>query len=442
MKFITARIERLATFMFLLIAAGIFWPPDRYLTNDHMSHQGASDIFDSTAFASLAVFLGVAFAARWKETLRLLRCAWPVLTLIGFAFLSAYWSEDPTIVIRRSGTVAITSLFGVYLVGRSDFAELVALLVKVYAVAMAASLAVIVVAPSVAIGGNETYVDAWRGAFNDKNELGLGCALTMIFAVYALYRGYGPRWLAAGAILMAVVAFELARSKTPLVDMVAAAYVAVFAVMLRRRSGFGLLAGFILGVLGLAGIFAFAIDSAAILEAIGRDPTFTNRAKIWHYAWIYIQRHEWLGYGFGSFWRADSVEANEAWALIEFKTPHAHNAWLEVGLGLGLVGMGLIALNWLAVFYRAARMLTAPAARHVAFCMAMLVAIFLENMTEYEFFRSNAMLWVLFVAITTYLGRAAMVAHAARPVYRAPMAKPLTRPAVQISRSFRGTATP
>lgn len=427
MNFITARIERLATFVFMLITAGIFWPPDQYLQNDHMSHQGASDPFDSTAFASLAVFLIIVFAARWKETLRLLRCAWPVLALIGLAFLSAFWSEDPALVIRRCGTVTISSLFGVYLIGRSDFADLVALLVKVYATAMAASLITIVVAPGVAIGGNETYTDAMRGAFNDKNELGLGCALTIIFSTYALYRGYGPRWLSIAALAMAVVAFELARSKTPLVDMVAAAYIAVFAMMLRRRSGFGLLAGFVLGVLGLAGIFAFAIDSAAILEAIGRDPTFTNRAKIWHYAWIYIQRHEWLGYGFGSFWRANGVEANEAWALIEFKTPHAHNAWLEVGLGLGIAGMGLIALNWLVVFYRTARMVTVPAARHVVFCMAMLIAIFLENMTEYEFFRSNAMLWVLFVAITTYLGRAVMVAHAARPPYRVPIAKPLTR---------------
>jgi exopolysaccharide production protein ExoQ len=427
MNFITARIERLATFVFLLIVAGVFWPPNVYLTNDHLSHQGGSNIFDSSAFAALAVFLIVAFAARWQETLRLLRCAWPVLALVGLAFVSAYWSEDPWLVIRRSGTVTISSLFGVYLIGRSDFADLVALLVKVYAAAMAASLVVIAAAPSVAIGGNETYVDAWRGVFSDKNELGLGCALTVIFSSYALYRGYGPRWLAAAAIAMALVAFKLAESKTPLVDMMAAAYVAVFAAMLRRRSGFGLLAGFTLGVLGLAGVVVFALDSAAILEAIGRDPTFTNRAKIWHYAWIYIERHEWLGYGFGSFWRVDGVEANEAWRLIGFMTPHAHNAWLEVGLGLGLAGMGLIALNWLAVFYRAARMMTAPAARHVVFCMAMLIAIFLENMTEYEFFRANAMLWVLFVAITTYLGRAAMVARAARPPYRVPIAKPLER---------------
>jgi O-antigen ligase len=429
MNFITARIERLATFVFLLIAAGVFWPPDSYLVSDHMAHQGASNVYDFSAFVALGSFLIIAFAARWQETLRLLRCAWPVLVLIAFAFISAFWSEDPGLVLRRSGTVAITSLFGVYLVGRSDFADLIALLVKIYAVAMIASLAVIVIAPSVAIGGNETYAWAWRGAFSDKNTLGLACALTMIVSAYAFCNGYGPRWLAVVAILTALVAFKLAESKTPLVVMVAAAYAALFAAMLRRRDGFGMLVGFILGILGLAGIFAFALDSAAILEAIGRDPTFTNRAKIWHYASIYIAHHPWFGVGFGSFWRADGVEANEAWALIEFKTPHAHNAWLELGLGMGYVGMGLVALAWLAAFYRVARMLTAPAARHVAFCLALLVGIFLENMTEYEFFRPNDILWMLFVVAVVYLGRAALTARAARPAYRVPIVKPVARAA-------------
>lgn len=425
MNFLAVRVERLATFIFLLVCAGVFWPPDSYLVSDHMAHQGASNPYDFANFVALAGFLAVGFAARWRESLRLFVCAWPVLALVLVAFLSAFWSDDPSLVIRRSGTVALTSLFGVYLVGRCDFAELVALLVKVYCVGMVASLAVIVLAPSVAIGGNETYAWAWRGAFSDKNTLGLACALAMMFSAYALYRGYGPRWIAWVTIAVALVAFKLAESKTPLVMMVAAAYAGVFAAMLRRRSGFGMLAGFVLGVIGLAAIFAFAIDSAAILEAIGRDPTFTNRAKIWHYASAYISRRPWFGYGFGAFWRADGVEANEAWALIEFKTPHAHNAWLELGLGFGIVGLGVVALGWLAAFYRVARMLTAPAARHVAFCLALLTGIFLENMTEYEFFRPGDILWVLFVVATVYLGRAAMVARAARPPRRAPAAKPL-----------------
>ena len=326
MSFIVPRLERLATFVFLLIVAGVFWPPDSYLVSDHMSHQGVSNTFDFIAFVALAIFLGIVFAARWQETLRLMRCAWPILALVGFAFLSAFWSDDPSLVIRRSGTVGITSLFGVYLVGRSDMAGLVALLVKVYATAMLLSLAVIVAMPSVAIGGNETYAYAWRGAFSDKNTLGLACALTIIVASYAAYNRFGPRWLAWVAIAAALVAFKLAESKTPLGVMIVAAYAGFMATMLRRRSGFGLLVGFILGVVGFAGIALFALDSADILAMMGRDPTFTNRAKIWHYTIGYIGRRPWFGYGFGAFWRADGVEANEAWALIEFKTPHAHNA--------------------------------------------------------------------------------------------------------------------
>ena len=423
-----ARLERLTTFVFLLIFAGVFWPPDGYIANLHIAHQGASNIYDFTAFVTLAAFLAITLSARWRETLRLMRCAWPVLALVALAFVSAFWSDDPGLVIRRSGTVAISSLFGVYLVGRSDLGELIALLVKVYTAAMVASLAVIVAAPSVAIGHNETYVDAWRGAFSDKNTLGLACALTIITAVYAYYHRFGPRWLCAIAIVTSLVAFKLAESKTPLVVMVVALYAGIFATMLRRRSGFGLAAGFVLGVVGLAGAALFALDSADILAAIGRDPTFTNRAKIWHYAIAYIARRPWLGYGFGAFWRADGVEANQVWVMIEFKTPHAHNAWLEIGLGLGLVGMGMIALNWLAAFYRVGRMLTNPAGRHVGFCLALLAGIFVENLTEYEFFRPADMLWVLFVVAVTYLGRAGLTARAARRARRAPVAIPAVRP--------------
>ncbi len=419
MKFVTDHIERLAAFVFLLIFAGMFWPPDSYLVNQHGAMQGDSNTYDFAAFAALAVFLGIACLARWQEILRLLRCGWPIFALVALAFLSAYWAEDPSLVIRRSGTVALTTLFGVYLVARYDFADLVALLVKIYAVAMLVSLAMIVVAPSLAIGGNETYAFAWRGAFSDKNTLGLACAIAMIVAFYAWYRRFGPRWLAATVIVASLILFKLADSKTPLVMIIVACYAAALVSALRRRSAAGLMLGFVLGVIGLAGIGLALVDGKELLLALGRDPTFTDRTKIWHYVIAYIARRPWLGYGFGGFWRFDGVEANEIWAMIEFKAPHAHNAWLEIGLGLGIVGMGAMALAWLAAFYRIGRLLTAPAAGHVAFCAALLAGMFIENLTEYEFFRPGDMLWVLFVATTVHLGRVGLRARAARRKARA-----------------------
>ncbi len=399
------RLERLAVFLYLAVFAGAFWPPDSYLAR-HELPKGGSNLYDFTCFVSLAAVLAVALAARWREALRLLRGAWPVLALVGLAFLSAFWSDAPLLVIRRSGTVALTTLFGIYLCARGELGELVATLTKVYVAAMAASLVLVVAAPSVAIGGNETYVHAWRGAFTDKNTLGLACALTMIVSVYAFRGRYGPRAIAVAGMLLSLVLLKLSESKTPVAVMAVALYAAVLAAVLRRRSGAGLASGFVLAVVGLAGAAVIALDLSDVLAMLGRDPTFTNRAKIWHYALAYIARRPWLGYGFGAFWRADGVEANQVWALIEFQTPHAHNAWLELGLALGLVGLFLAALAWLAGFYRVLRVLTAPAGRHAAFCFALLAGVFIENLTEYEFFRPGDMLWVLFVVALTHLGQA------------------------------------
>jgi O-antigen ligase len=405
-KTAAARLERLLTFGYLVIFAGVFWPPDGYFERPGPRTGSYSNIYDFMMFVSLIAFLAIVTAARRRDMLRLLRVAWPILVLTGFAFVSALWSDDPVLVIRRAGTVSLTTLFAVHLIARSDPDEFIALLVKVYAVAMFASLAMILISKRLAISGNETYVSAWRGAFTDKNTLGLACALALIIALYAFRARLGPRWLAALTIAAALVLLKLAESKTPVVVMAAAVYAAAIGNALRRRSGAGLATGFALTVVALAGAALIALFLQDALALLGRDSTFTNRAKLWHYALVYIAKRPWLGYGYGAFWRNDGVEANQFWALVEFHTPHSHNAWLELGLGVGIVGLGLIALTWLAGLYRVFRVLTAPAARHVSFCLALMAGIFVENLTEYEFFRSGDIVWVLFVAVIVYLGRA------------------------------------
>ena len=162
--------------------------------------------------------------------------------------------------------------------------------------------------------------------------------------------------------------------------------------------------------------------------ALGRDPTFTNRTRIWQLALEYIAHRPWFGYGFGAFWREQSTDAQIFWVALGFKTPHAHNSWLEMALGIGIVGVGIAALGWLAVFYRTLRVAAAPHAVHVAFCLAFLAAIFFENLSEYEFFRSGRLMYALFIAILTYLGREMML-------YRASHAE--TRRAIAATRPIR-----
>jgi len=410
--------ERAVTFAFLILFAGIMWPPDSYFSGTILTPQGASNIYDFLEFAGLLPFLAIGFFVWRRDLTRLAICAWPVLALAVFAFLSAFWSDDPALVIRRAGTVTATTLFGVYLAVRGDLGDLVATLVKVYAIAGIVSLVMIVVAPQTGTVTGDYYTHAWRGAFTDKNELGMACAEAIILSVYAFRRRYGPRWLAGLTIAAFLVLLVGSQSKTPVIVMMAALYGAMLVMALRRRSGVGLVVGYTLLVLGIATSALLAVGWQDALAFLGRDPTFTNRTRIWQLALEYIARRPWFGWGYGGFWREDSPDAQIFWTALGFKTPHAHNSWLELALGVGWVGVGVAALSWLAAFYRTLRVAAAPHAVHVAFCLSLLAGIFFENLSEFEFFRSGRLMFALFVAVLTYLGRELILYRAARAEMR------------------------
>jgi O-antigen ligase len=430
-------LERKATFVYLILFAGIMWPPDAYFSGSMVTPQGQSNIYDFLEFALLAPFLGFGFLALRRELPRVLLVAWPVLALCLIAFLSAYWSDYPAIVVRRAGTLTLSTLFGVYLGARGDFAELVAALVKVFAIAAVASFFAIVALPQAATVTGEYYTHAWRGAFTDKNDLGLACGEAIMLSAYALKRGYGPRWLTLATLAAFLVLLAGSQSKTPIVFMMAASYGAMVVLALRRRSAGGLIVGYALLVAGMAGTAILAMTWQDVLLALGRDPTFTNRTRIWQLALEYIGFRPWLGYGFGAFWQETSADAQIFWTSLGFKTPHAHNSWLEIVLGIGWVGLGVTVLGWLAVFYRTLRVATAPHAEHVAFCMALLVAILFENLSEYEFFRAGRLMWALFVAVLTYLGREVILYRSTRAA--APRPSLIARPPVVIA-PLRGAA--
>jgi exopolysaccharide production protein ExoQ len=404
MKFIGSRLEILISVIFIVFFQGIFWPPNSYILDPTMPLD-ASDPYSSSASAALIGFLAVVCFARREELLPLLRPAWPIFALLAFAFVSAFWADAPFLVVRRATTLAATTLLGLYLLARFDMAQLVSILVKVSAFAAVASFIVMAVAPNLGVQGGVDYPNAWRGAFSSKNTLGMMCAFGTIFAVYALWNGYGSRLIAAAVIPANMVLLHFAQSGTPTVVLLAATYTSLVLMAFRRRSGLGLVCGFVLVLIGLVGFSAIALDWSEVLAALNRDPTLTGRAKIWRIVIVMIERRPWFGYGYAGFWRHDGPEANLVWSSVKWLTPHAHDAWLETGLNLGLVGIAAVTLLWLDAFYRGFRALTAPQALHVVFALTMFVAMIVENVTENEFFRANAFLWVFFVANFAYVGR-------------------------------------
>jgi len=425
MKFIASRLEILISLAFLWVCAGIFWPPLSYFVKRPTLPLDSSDSTNLIAYAVFAGFLVLAAGFRREEMLRGMRLAWPILALIALAYISAFWSDAPELVLRRATTLAITTLFAIYLIVRFEFSQLVSILVKLNVIAVLGSFAIAAVAHHLVVDGSIDYPTAWRGVYNAKNGLGASSAFGTILAVYALRHGYGSRLLAVAVIPANLVLLVLAQSATPLMLLAAAAYVAILASAFRQRNAGGFAIGFVLAVIGLLGLALLVIGWTDVLTVLGRSATLTGRTRIWRMSLDNIAERPWLGYGFNAFWRPGEVEARTMWQQLHWIVPHAHNLWLETGLGLGIVGTTAISLVWLAAFSRGIRVLTAPAARHAVFCLAMLTAILVENLTEYEFLKAGSLYWVLFVAAFAYLGREVLAARAGAAQRRRPVVAPL-----------------
>jgi O-antigen ligase len=84
----------------------------------------------------------------------------------------------------------------------------------------------------------------------------------------------------------------------------------------------------------------FSIKSS-VLEASGRDATFTGRTGLWT-TLLQEPINPLLGVGYSSFWAGERLE--RFWAMYPTSPPiEAHNGYLEIYLNLGLVGLSLIA---------------------------------------------------------------------------------------------------
>jgi O-antigen ligase len=109
----------------------------------------------------------------------------------------------------------------------------------------------------------------------------------------------------------------------------------------------------------VAGAIALALGAeltfgvrAAVIEALGRDPTLTDRTLLWADV-LALQGSPMLGAGFESFWLGPRLDV--IWAKWWWRPTQAHNGYIEAYLNLGIVGLILLAGTIAATFLRVTR---------------------------------------------------------------------------------------
>ena len=314
------------------------------------------------------------------------------------ALASSLWSVDATDTAWRSAVYVGMALLA-WAISRLDARDVAAVVGLMAGAAVVASLLLVALRPDLGLGPN----DRWEGVYTNPNSLAPLAAIGVLAGARFALAGNRLRRV-AGASLAAASAVALlgAGSRTAWVALAVAVTVSVLPVAhhwVRQRWGPRRAA-----VSTLAAALALASGAAAALAVLWDFSTLSQRRAIWRLVWDRILERPLGGYGFFTFWDIEELTDH-----VLLRRGSAHNSLVEVGLGLGLLGV----VPFAAILVLAARNAGLSVWRRPGadnWMWAALVAFLLvENVTE-SFVLWFSYSWVL------------LMAAALRPAVRAPIA--------------------
>lgn len=193
-----------------------------------------------------------------------------------------------------------------------------------------------------------------QGIVGNRNLLGFVALLAIVtFSVQLADRLIsklsGYFWLA-----IALLCIWLTQSATVIFALVLVVICAAFALWARKR-GDGMhrlvywSALFIFAGLALVAL-AFGPE---IAQTVGRSPDFTGRADIWQVVIGLWEQRPVLGWGWISYWAPWVAPFDHLVVRNGVTYLQAHNAWLDVGMQLGIIGVVMFAVLIATAIWRA-----------------------------------------------------------------------------------------
>ncbi|MEO0686388.1 MAG: O-antigen ligase family protein, partial [Cyanobacteria bacterium J06649_11] len=348
--------------------------------------------------------------ARWERVLNIIVREKFLWILLAIAIASPLWSDTPILTQENLMPLVRVTVFGVYLATCHSLRDQLQMFTLMFAVALLLSLVFGLLLPSYGVMGrgfvanieDVVHSGAWRGIYVHKNDLGnimSLSAITFFLNANASSRYRKIMWIGF-AIAMAVI--FASQSSTALVVVLVVVVLTPFYKALRwnytKALPFFIITILIGGVLAL-----LSVNSAEmILTSLGRDTTLTGRTEIWPIVFNKIQERPWLGYGYETFWYGEwGGETADVWRQLGggFEPVHAHNGFLDLYLGLGLIGLVVFGISLIrnslsALFW----------ARHVQGAegflpLLYLTALILMNLSESRFM-IGSIHWLIYVTIT------------------------------------------
>jgi O-antigen ligase len=298
------------------------------------------------------------------------------LAYVVWAMLSIFWSAWPQTTALTLLLLTITTLQALFVGSVLTWRELVRAIASALKWVIALSLvfelwvSIFIQAPvlpgfeprteeidPIFYWSRNNLLDGGRiqGIVGNANLLGPLCLLAIIVFAIRLAAGAPRRvplyiWIALSGYLML-----RAGSATAYVAAVGVAVVLATVLLMRRARKPGERTPYYIGyaVVGLGGLTAVWLLRDWIFGLVGRDSDLTGREGIWEIVLAKASERPWIGWGFATPWNP-SDPAFSGWIIDHDQTVmQAHNMWVDVFFQLGIIGVALMSLTYLAFVWRA-----------------------------------------------------------------------------------------
>jgi exopolysaccharide production protein ExoQ len=378
----------------LILSSGAFAPlwADDLATDRAVEGTPALQALWAVAYCVVVALL----LPRWKTAWHALAANQFIALLVIAGGLSAMWSENPAVTLRKAVALLGTTLIGVLLAIDFDWKSQVAIVCAALGIATVASVVVCVLCPD-RFPATEFAPAAWNGVFSHKNLLGRATSLGALGFLSLDRQSVAKFVLSWSGAALCLATLLASHSQTALLVLLAMSVSVLLSKLLlwewRLATGTGLL----LLIVAVAGCWFGYEHADTLFASLHRDVTFTGRDRIWSFSALSFLRQPWLGYGYGAFWWVAS-ESRQALAFIGYPTPHAHNGFLDLGLQLGFVGIVLFLAGWVVALGRAVRNFQATRSSSERWPLVYLLFVVCYSLTENSLLSPNSLLWMLYVA--------------------------------------------
>ena len=306
---------------------------------------------------STAVMGIMAFGMQIYQKNFIYRKAWipyllPLGILLLLAGVSTRWSVRPNITETRFIYFFVVSMLGLFIGFNYRGEKILDMFSLFFAIIILTSLyAAYFTDFGIHSDVWNFHFKSWRGIFNFKNTLGSFMSLGNVFFLYLLLTSSRARWWKRiyYVIFYGLTIFLIYRSGSAGAIVTLVLTTSILLVILALVKWGHLIKPVYWVFLGIAflGGLAFIWNSKeSILERLGKGTDLTYRIPNWlALLEIFVPKRPFFGYGgFGAFWESDLK--NVLQEPVNWIPNHAHNGYIEMLLGLGVVGF----ISFLVVF--------------------------------------------------------------------------------------------